>query len=269
MWIDTHCHLDAGEFDSDRTAVAARAHEAGVAAIVLPAVDRSNWTTVAALSSQVNGGSYALGIHPLWAARATDDDLDALEQAVDDAMDDRRFVGIGEIGLDLFVPEAIAAIDRQEVVLHRQLEIAKRHRLPVLLHIRRAQDKVLKQLRAMRVEGGTAHAFNGSRQQAQAFADLGFKLGIGGAMTYPRALRIRDVATFMPLDALVLETDSPDISPEWISRGRNEPAEVIRIGVTLAELRGIDAERLSEATAANVFAILPRLRAASTLEPDR
>ncbi|CAN5369322.1 TatD family hydrolase [soil metagenome] len=269
LWIDTHCHLDAGEFDADRSAVAVRAHERGVAAIVLPAVQRSNWTTVATLAGQVQGGCYALGIHPLWAASASDADLDALEQAVDAAMADPRFVAIGEIGLDLFVAEAIAAIDRQEIVLRRQLEIARRHRLPVLLHIRRAQDKVLKHLRAVRVEGGTAHAFNGSRQQAQAFADLGLKLGVGGAMTYPRALRIRDIASFMPIDTLVLETDSPDIAPEWISRGRNEPAEVVRIGETLAALRGIEVEQLREATAANAIAILPRLATALTMEPLR
>jgi TatD DNase family protein len=265
MWIDTHCHLDAGEFDADRDVVASRAAQMGVQSIVLPAVARENWPTVRALASRVAGGVYALGVHPLWAATTSDDDLDALEQAVDEAMTDPRFVAIGEIGLDLFVPEAIAAIDRQQAVLHRQLMIASRHGLPVLLHIRRAQDRVLKQLRQVRVAGGTAHAFNGSRQQARAFADLGFKLGIGGAMTYPRALRIRDIASVMPLDTLVLETDSPDISPEWIGRGRNEPAQVVRIGETLAGLRGIGVDEVRQATAANAFAILPRLR--STIDP--
>lgn len=261
MWIDTHCHLDAGEFDADRQAVALRARAAGVDAIVLPAVERGNWPTVRALAAQLEGGAYALGIHPLCAPHASDDDLDALEQAVADAIDDPRLVAIGEIGLDLFVPEVAARLERQEAVLERQLRLARRHGLPVLLHIRRAQDRVLKHLRRIEVPGGTAHAFNGSRQQAEAFASLGFKLGVGGASTFARALRIRDIATHMPLDTLVLETDSPDIPPEWIAHGRNEPMQIPRIGAALASLRGLELQAVRDATAANARAILPRLAA--------
>jgi TatD DNase family protein len=133
--------------------------------------------------------------------------------------------------------------------------------LPVLLHVRRAVDAVLAQLRRISVPGGIAHAFNGSRQQADVFIALGFKLGIGGAMTYARATRLRELAASLPLDSIVLETDAPDIAPEWLRRRRNEPAELPRIAQTLAELRGMTLADVVAATTANAQAALPRLLA--------
>jgi TatD DNase family protein len=131
--------------------------------------------------------------------------------------------------------------------------------LPVLLHVRRAIDPVLKALRLCRVAGGIAHAFNGSRQQADEFIKLGFKLGFGGAMTFPRASRIRELAATLPLDAIVLETDAPDIPPEWRVGARNTPDQLSRIAQTLADLRGIGLEEVAAATTANARAVLPRL----------
>lgn len=270
MWIDSHCHLDASEFDADRDAVAARARAAGVTRIVMPAVERSHFEAVRALAHR-HGFAYALGIHPLFVDRAVDDDLRALHDelmiALDEPQRDARLVAVGEIGLDHFVAGGDRA--KQERFLVSQLELAREFDLPVILHSRRSVDTLLKHLRIVRVRGGIAHAFNGSEQQAQAFIALGFKLGFGGAMTFERALRIRRLAKELPPDAIVLETDAPDIPPHWLYRtaaqrdageiSRNEPAELPRIAQTLAELRGISLPALAELTSANARAALPAL----------
>ncbi len=266
MWIDSHCHLDAPEFDADRDAVVARAGAAGVAQIVIPAVACSNLETVRLLAHR-HGFAYALGIHPLCVERALDDDLRHLHDALAAHRADPRLVAVGEIGLDHFV----AGLDpvRQERFYAAQLKLARQFDLPVIVHVRKSADTLLKHLRATRVRGGIAHAFNGSEQQAQAFVALGFKLGFGGAMTFERALQIRRLATELPIEAIVLETDAPDIPPHWLYRtaveraagatSRNEPAELPRIAQTLAGLRGLSLPALAEITSANVRTALPGL----------
>ena len=210
VWIDTHCHLDAPEFNADRDAVRRSAAAQGVVHCVIPAVERGNWHTVRAMAHQYKD-SYALGIHPLYTGRAADEDLQALEQALVEHQADPRLVAVGEIGLDFFVTGLDAA--RQERFYRAQLQLARRFDLPVILHVRRSADRLLKGLRELPVQGGIAHAFNGSLQQAQAFIAMGFRLGFGGAMTYDRALQLRRLAAQLPVDALVLETDAPDIPP--------------------------------------------------------
>jgi TatD DNase family protein len=271
MWIDTHCHLDAPEFDADRDAVVARAVAAGVAGIVIPAVEAANFQAVRGLAGR-HGAAYGLGIHPLCVDRAAEGDLEILRQALALHAADPRLVAVGEIGIDHFVP----GLDRgkQEAFYAAQLKLARQAGLPVILHVRRSADTLLKHLRRIDVPGGIAHAFNGSDQQAKAFVDLGFKLGFGGALTFDRALQIRRLAQTLPLGALVLETDSPDIPPHWLYRtaaeraqglatARNEPGELPRIAQVLAELRGLPLQALAEATTANAHAALPRLAALS------
>ena len=268
VWIDTHCHLDAAEFDADRDAVVARARAAGVAQIVIPAVDRGNFERVRMLAHR-HGLAYALGIHPMCTDRARDDDLAALRDALARHADDPRLVAVGEIGLDHFVPGLDR--DRQAAIFAAQLDVAVEFDLPVLLHVRRAVDPVLAQLRRRRLRGGFAHAFNGSAQQAAAFVGLGFRLGFGGALTFERALRIRRVGAELAQGAIVMETDAPDIPPQWRYRTaearaagatmRNEPAELAAIGAVLAALRGETAEALAEATTRNAIDSLPRLAA--------
>jgi TatD DNase family protein len=269
MWIDTHCHLDAVEFAGDLTDVRARAAAAGVSHCVLPAVEAANFVSVRDLAHRF-GDSYGLGIHPLCTVRAADADLQALDQALCAARDDPRLVAVGEIGLDYFVPDLDPA--RQELFYREQLALARNHGLPVILHVRQSADRLLKQLRTTRVAGGIAHAFNGSPQQANEFLKLGFKLGFGGNLTFERAQQIRRLAVDLPLAALVLETDSPDIPPHWLYRtaqqrargepqGRNEPAQLPSIAQVLAQLRGIDVDELAAATTANACDALPRLRA--------
>ena len=264
MLIDTHCHLDAAEFAADRADVARQASQADVRAIVIPAIARGNFDAVRDLAHATAGGAYALGIHPLYVRDARDEDLAALRQAVAAAMDDPRFVAIGEIGLDFFVEEIAAGAQRarQEQFYAAQLDIAAEFGLPVLLHVRRSQDIVLKHLRRKpRVRGGIAHAFNGSAQQAQGFIDQGCALGIGGAMTYPRALQIRRHAAGLPLEHLVLETDAPDIPPAWLHEPdrRNAPHQVARIAASLAALRAEPVEAVTAGTGATALRVLPRL----------
>lgn len=261
MWIDTHCHLDASEFADEAGAVAARAAEDGVSWIVIPAVACVNFAAVADLAHRHSNCAYALGIHPIFVPQAEESDLAALREAVAAAMSDPRFVAIGEIGLDFFVPglKDGRLREKQEYFYSEQLKIARDFGLPVLLHVRRSQDIILKYLRRIETCGGIAHAFNGSFQQAQAFIDLGFKLGFGGAMTFPRALQIRRLASELPHDVLVLETDAPDISPVWVHPGRNSPEHLPRIGHALAELRNMPADEVARITANNAYEALPRL----------
>ena len=257
MLIDTHCHLDAAEFDSDRDAVIDQAQRDGVAAIVIPAVEAANFATVRSLAHRVPGGAYALGIHPKYVDRALDSDLERLREALEASRDDPKLVAVGEIGLDHFVP----GLDRvrQQRFLEAQLRMAGAFELPVILHVRRAQDPILASLRKNRVCGGIAHAFNGSLQQANAYTNLGFALGIGGAMTDPRALRIRALASELPLEALVLETDAPDIAPIWCRGQRNTPGELPCIAEVLAALRVAPLASVIEGTGQTACRVLPRL----------
>lgn len=266
VWIDTHCHLDAPELAAAVAAVRRRAAAAGVAHCVLPAVQVANFENVRLMAHQF-GDSYALGIHPLCTPRAQDADLALLDAALARHADDPRLVAVGEIGLDYFAPGLDDA--RQQHFYREQLRLARKHGLPVVLHVRRSADKLLKHLRDLPA-GGIAHAFNGSLQQAQAFVAMGFKLGFGGAVTFDRALQIRKLAAELPLDALVMETDSPDIPPHWLYRtaqqraagqpqGRNEPGELPRIAQAVAQLRGMALDELAQATTRNACVALPRL----------
>ena len=297
-WIDTHCHLDAAEFGATAPVVRAQAAIKNVAHCVYPAVEAGNFDAVRQLAHATRD-SYALGIHPLYVARATEADLATLDQYLHHYRDDPRLVAVGEIGLDFFVPALCESPlrERQEYFYLAQLRLARQHGLPVILHVRRSADQLLKGLRAVARETpvagadrapagskaglanqrgsvwhGIAHAFNGSEQQARAFIALGFKLGFGGALTYERALQLRRLASTLPLASLVMETDSPDMPPHWLYKtaaqraagepqGRNEPGEVPRIGAELAALRGIPPAELAMATTRNAVAALPRLGA--------
>jgi TatD DNase family protein len=218
---------------------------------------------VAQLAADAPNASYGLGIHPIFVPQAEESDLVALRAAIEAAMADPKFVAIGEIGLDYFIPLLCepAMREKQAHFFREQLRLAREFELPVLMHVRRSQDQVLKHVRQIRPAGGIAHAFNGSFQQAQIYIDLGFKLGFGGAMTFTRALQIRRLATTLPLEAIVLETDAPDISPAWIHPGRNSPEQLPGIGAALAELRSIAPAVVQSATMENAFAGIPRLRA--------
>ncbi|MFM9836383.1 MAG: TatD family hydrolase [Methylophilaceae bacterium] len=268
MLIDTHCHLDAAEFNTDRDEVTMQAKMAGLQMIVVPAVEPKNFQKVIQLSRQYPICCYALGMHPMYVSNASPSHLKSLRTLVEQTLpSENKLVAIGEIGLDFFVSQSNQQENRetQEYFFSEQLKIAKEFDLPVILHVRRAVDEVLKHLRRNKVQGGIAHAFNGSPQQAQEFIKLGFKLGFGGAMTYSRALKIRELAKKLPLEAIVLETDAPDIPPEWLgTKGRNQPQELVKIAQVLADLRGVPVSQIIEITSKNAVEILPKMAALCT-----
>jgi TatD DNase family protein len=272
MWLDTHCHLDAPEFISHLGAVIEAAAINQVQGILLPAVKASDaaniQTLVAQYAQTMPGLVYTLGIHPLYVEQSTQADLDLLAIEVKSALQDPRFVGIGEIGLDYFVE----GLDRtrQAYFFEQQLDLAEAYDLPVVMHVRRSQDAILKALRQRRIRSGIAHAFNGSMQQAEQFIQLGFKLGFGGAATYTRALQIRRLVSQLPLSSVVTETDAPDIPPAWLRDegiAHNAPQFIPRIAAELAELRQMDITDFADASWSNAVAALPRWSA--TLNPLR
>ena len=255
--IDTHCHLDAREFAADREGVVRQARAAGITQIVVPAVAVDQFADVKNTVLAFPCCVAAYGIHPLFVGKATEIDLTTLGLW----LATENPVAVGEIGLDFYVDRSQEA--RQTHFFVEQLKQARRFDLPVLLHVRGAIDAVLKQLRQHKVRGGIAHAFNGSRQQAEEFIKLGFKLGFGGAMTYSGSRRIRELAATLPLTSLVLETDAPDIPPAWLHRGRNAPAELAEIAQVLAELRGISRQEVTAVTSEAARHVLPGLSAKS------
>ena len=253
MLIDTHCHLDAAEFDADRDAVIARARAAGVDVFVVPAVTAAGFDALDALADATPGMVRAFGLHPMFIASAQPADLDRLAARL--ARDD--VVAVGEIGLDAYVESP--TLEAQRPWFEAQLDLARQFDLPVILHVRRAVDAIIQAVRRVGVRGGIAHAFNGSRQQADMLLVRGFKLGFGGTLTYPGSRRIRALASELPAAAIVLETDAPDIAPFWARGQRNEPTAVRRIAETLAELRGESLDTVANSTCANAREVLPRL----------
>jgi TatD DNase family protein len=263
LCLDTHCHLDADEFGLDRDAVIHRAVQSGVKGVLLPAVRARDHLSVKNLTHQaaqlMPASCYTLGIHPIFTPEAKESDLDVLRRAVIEALGDPRFVGIGEIGLDYFLPELDA--NHQSFFFEKQLDLAEEFNLPVILHVRRSQDAILKALRPRKITGGIAHAFNGSLQQAEQFIKLNFVMGFGGAMTFSRALQIRRLAKELPFESLVLETDAPDIPPAWLAQQlnhRNEPAELVEISAVLAQIRSSSISQTQTICANNALRVIPR-----------
>lgn len=259
MWTDTHLHLDASEYDSDRLTVVQRARELNVTRFVLPAVGAFNFDTVKALAHDIAGAVYCLGIHPMFVDNAKEEDLLTLKEKIQLSIVDPKFAGIGEIGLDGFVPGL--NWEKQVQFFNAQLKLARDFDVPVVMHVRKAQDPVLKGLRVYQPRSGIAHAFNGSFQQAEHFLKLNMCLGFGGACTFTRALQLRRLASELPAHAIVLETDGPDIAPEWINKQRNAPEHLSKIAQTIAELRGISVEELSLLSENNAQRALPALNA--------
>ena len=257
MWIDSHCHLDAPEFDADRDEVVAQSRADGVEAIInLPGhVDHF---AQAKATRERYGCLTGFGIHPMWVAgpagHSSREHIAVLRHWVEREKPDL----IGEMGLDFFVADFNQS--EQEWFFAEQLKIARDFDLPVSLHVRRSQDHLLKHLRRIKVRGGFAHAFNGSAQQAQEFVKLGFCLGFGGTATFPQAQRVRALLRDVPLENVVVETDAPDIPPSFLgtmgSTARNSPVFLPQIGLLLASVRGMTAESFAAATTDNVRRII-------------
>ncbi len=247
--VDTHCHIDIEAFDADREQVLQHASELGVRQLVVPAIDAARWEGLIGLCDVQPGLFPALGLHPVFLAAHSTDDLAALERAIEK----HRPVAVGEIGLDYFVPGLDRAL--QQTLFEAQLEIARNAKLPVILHVRKAHDQVLSTLRRIPVPGGTVHAFNGSLQHAGHYMDLGFKLGFGGMLTFPRSRKIRQLARDLPIDAIVLETDAPDMTVAAHQGERNSPEYLPDCLQSLAEVRDAGPDELARQTTHNARSV--------------
>ena len=248
--IDTHCHLDVDAFDTDRDAVLERARRAGVAAQLVPAIHAAGWDFLLALCARHVDLYPALGLHPVYVDRHEDHHLAALERRIAHT----RPTAVGEIGLDFFLADLDPA--RQRQVFEAQLAIARDAGLPVVVHVRKAHDETLAAVKRVRVRGGIIHAFNGSPQQGKRYVDLGFRLGFGGMLTFERSSRLRRLAKALPLDAIVLETDAPDLTVASHRGERNSPEYLPEVLAALAQVRGEPPEEVARHTTANAREVL-------------
>lgn len=247
-FVDTHCHFDFPPFTGNETQSIAQAAKAGVQAIIVPAIEAANFKRVLDLARSHTALYAALGLHPIVVETHQDAHLDQLEACILTA--GNKLVAIGEIGLDLYRDDP--QFERQQALLDAQLKLAKRHDLPVILHSRRTHDKLAMHLkRADLARTGVVHGFSGSLQQAQRFIELGYKIGVGGTITYPRASKTRDVMAQLPLSSLLLETDAPDMPLNGFQGQPNRPEQAARVFTTLCELRAEPAETLADALLQN------------------
>jgi len=247
--IDTHCHLDDKQFAADRDAILDRCRRSGITKIVVPAIQRNNWDSVLALCSTSDSLYPALGLHPMFTNKHHDADIVTL----DDYLKQHSVVAIGEIGLDYYSKDADR--DRQKYFFEQQLQLAHIHQLPVLLHVRKAHADTIELLKKHRPVGGIAHAYNGSLEQAREYLKLGFKLGFGGMLTYERATKIRQLAQELPLTAIVLETDAPDMVGFRHKGERNSPEYLLDALSSLAEIRHDSQQVIAEQTTKNALDI--------------
>ncbi|MDH5301068.1 MAG: TatD family hydrolase [Gammaproteobacteria bacterium] len=232
--FDSHCHLDFAEFDADREAVLADCRRLGVEGMLVPGVTAATWPRLLALTDAHPDVFPALGLHPMF----IDEHRDAHLAELENLLQAGRAVAVGEIGLDFFLPQLDR--QRQQYFFVEQLKLAQHYHLPLILHVRKAHDQVLAQLRRMTLVGGIVHAFGGSEQQAYQYIELGFKLGFGGAMTWPRAKKLQHLVATLPLESLLLETDAPDMPPVWAAGQRSSPQYLPQYARFIAQLRGVD-----------------------------
>lgn len=236
--FDSHCHLDFPDFDHDRAEIIAHCLRLGIDGFIVPGVTRQTWPRLLHIAGEYAEIHPALGMHPMFTDEHTDQHLVDLDEAIVRY----RPVAIGEIGLDFYIKDADRP--KQAYFFVEQLKIAKHHNLPVILHVRKAHDQVLAQLRKLKLRGGIAHAFSGSEQQAYQYIDLGFKLGFGGAATYSRANRLHHLLQTLPLESVVFETDAPDMPPDGHQGERNSPEYLPEIVKSFAVLHEISPEEL-------------------------
>ena len=248
--IDTHCHLDVSAFDQDRADVLARCRSRGINRIVIPAIEAESWNNVLDLCKSEKGLYPALGLHPVFIEKHQAADVNKLAKLLETVSP----VAIGEIGLDFYIKE----LDKQRQIdlFEAQLQLAKKNDLPVILHVRKAHDQVLQLLKKYKLKGGFSHAFNGSLQQAKQYIELGFKLGFGGTLTYENSRKIHQLAKSLPLDAIVLETDAPDMVVESHRGQRNSPEYIMESLLALAKIRNEDIDDIARQTTENANEVI-------------
>ncbi|MBV7573336.1 TatD family hydrolase [Pseudomonas sp. PDM32] len=248
--IDTHTHLDFPDFDADRQALLAESRALGVRRIVVLGVYQANWQRVWELVQNDPDLHAAFGLHPVYLDDHRPEDLSELGDWLTRLAGHRQLCAVGEIGLDYFI-ESLDR-ERQQALFEAQLQLAADFNLPVLIHVRRSHAAVIATLKRFRLKrAGIIHAFAGSKEEAREYIKLGFKLGLGGAPTWPQALRMHRVLAELPLDSVVLETDSPDMAPAMFPGQRNSPAHLPAICAALADIIAISPEQLAAASTAN------------------
>lgn len=251
-FIDTHCHFDFPPFTDDEPASIQRAASVGVHSIIVPATQAANFSRVLALAENYPPLFAALGLHPIVIEQHGEDCLEQLQQALEKRP--HKLIAVGEIGLDLYRDDP--QFDKQERVLDAQLKLAKRYDLPVILHSRRTHDKLAMHLKRHALpRTGVVHGFAGSLQQAERFVQLGYKIGVGGTITYPRASKTREVMAQLPLESLLLETDAPDMPLNGFQGQPNRPEQAVRVFETLCELRQEPADVIADALYRNTTAL--------------
>jgi TatD DNase family protein len=243
--IDSHCHLDVTEFVDDLPQVLSRARQAGVSGFIVPAISALGWPHLADLATLHAGLHPAYGLHPMFLSDHTDADLDALPQWVSRP----ECVAVGECGLDFFIPDLDAT--RQEAIFIAHIRLAAETGKPLIIHARRATERVIQLLRCHGPTHGVIHSYSGSLEQARLLIDMGFMLGIGGPITYTRSRRIREIVKECPLSHLLLETDAPDQPMSGEQGRRNEPAKLVRVAEAMAEIRGIPMADVAAQTRCN------------------
>jgi TatD DNase family protein len=248
--IDTHTHLDFADFDADRSKLLANAAARGVERMVVLGVHQDNFQRVWDLACRETCVRAALGLHPVYLEQHRPEHLDTLRQWLGRLHGDPRLCAVGEFGLDYYLPSLDPT--RQQSLFEAQLQMACDFALPALLHVRRSHAQVIATLKRYKpVRAGIIHAFAGSYEEAREYIKLGFKLGLGGAATWPQALRLRKTLTRLPLESVVLETDSPDMPPAMFPGVRNSPEHLPAIAEALAQVIGIDVEQLAEVSSRN------------------
>lgn len=262
MFIDSHCHLDNSRFDTDRDQVLMRARDAGVDAIVMPAVTAATWPRLRHVAESRQGLFAAYGLHPMFISEHQPGDLEKLSAWIAQ----EHPIAVGECGLDFFIKDLDTGTQIEYFLA--QLELARDFGLPVIVHARRALNDTMKYLRRYPGLRGVIHSFSGSLQQAEQLFSMGFCIGLGGPLTYDRAKRLRKVATYLPIEAILIETDAPD-QPGSSHRGsRNEPAYLNEVATTLATLRDTDLQTIARLTSDNtreLFALPAEFRAFSSI----
>lgn len=248
--VDTHCHLDVAEFDFDRDDVLSNCHQKNISKIIVPAIEAKTWHKVLKLCEAEKGLYPALGLHPVFINNHHASDISKLEELVKT----KKPAAIGEIGLDFYIKELDQR--QQADLFEAQLELAKKYDLPVILHVRKAHDRVLQLLKKIKVKGGFSHAFNGSLQQAKQYIDLGFKLGFGGTLTYENSTKIHQLAKSLPLESIVLETDAPDMVVESHRGERNSPEYIVESLAALANIRQQEPNVIAQQTTQNANEII-------------
>lgn len=247
--IDTHCHIDVSAFDKDRQQVLERCHEAGITRLMIPGIMASTWPSLKDICNQYSGLFPAYGLHPVYLESHSRDDIKTLDQW----LQAEKPVAVGEIGLDYYMENLDR--DRQQDLFDAQLALAQTYSLPVILHVRKSHHVVLSTLKRYPVKGGICHAFNGSLEQAHQYLDMGFKLGFGGMLTFERSHKLHRLAKQLPLDAIVLETDAPDMTVASHHGERNSPEYLPEALDALAILRNEDREHVAQQTTLNAESV--------------